>query len=225
MQNSDFWIRTTSLYGSQTSPVDLRIQNIVNRMTLVYWSQRSSGVLCIQNSAFSIRITSLYGSQHSSVVFALQNSDFWIRITSLYGSQTSTVFCAWKTTWLALELLVSMGPRPHLSFCACKMKWLELELPVSMGPSPLLWFFIQNSDIRARITTLYGSNTSSMVFEFKTAPFGSELLVSMGPIPHLSFCACETAWLAIELLVSMGPSPHLWFLHAKSNFWIRTTSL
>ena len=37
----------------------------------------------------------------------------------------------------------------------------------------------------------------------------------MGPRPHLSFCACETTWLASELLVSMVPSPHLWFLHAK----------
>ena len=29
------------------------------------------------------------------------------------------------------------------------------------------------------------------------------------------FCAFKTATLALELLVSMGPSPHLWFLHAK----------
>ena len=71
-----------------------------------------------------------------------------------------------------------------------------------MGPRPHLWFFA-----------------------FKTAPFGSELLVSMGPIPHLLFCSCETAWLASELLVSIGPSPHRWFLHAKSDFWIRITSL
>ena len=36
----------------------------------------------------------------------------------------------------------------------------------------------------------------------------------MGSRPHLSFCACKTMWLASELLVSMGPSPHLWFPHA-----------
>ena len=29
----------------------------------------------------------------------------------------------------------------------------------------------------------------------------------MGPRHHLSFCACNTAWLAPELHVSMGPSP------------------
>ena len=37
----------------------------------------------------------------------------------------------------------------------------------------------------------------------------------MGSRPHLLFCAWKTAWLAPELIVSMGPCPHLWFLHAK----------
>ena len=39
----------------------------------------------------------------------------------------------------------------------------------------------------------------------------------MGPRHHLSFCACNTAWLAPELLVSMGPNLYLWFLHAKQQ--------
>ena len=39
----------------------------------------------------------------------------------------------------------------------------------------------------------------------------------MGPRHDLSFCACTTAFLASELLVSMGPSPHLLFLHAKQR--------
>ena len=47
----------------------------------------------------------------------------------------------------------------------------------------------------------------------------------MGPRYPLSFCACTTAWLAPELLVSMGPSPHLWFLHANSVICTRMTSL
>ena len=113
-----------------------------SRMTLVYCSEPSSVVLCIQNSDFSIRITSLYGSQISpvdlwmqnrvnrsrmtlvywsqpqSVVLSTQNSDFSVRINSLYGTQPSFVDFACKTTRLASELLVSMGPRPHLTFCA-----------------------------------------------------------------------------------------------------------
>ena len=51
----------------------------------------------------------------------------------------------------------------------------------------------------------------------KKTNFGSELQVSMCPRPDLSFCACKTAWLAPEILVCMGPSPHLWFLDAKKK--------
>ena len=39
----------------------------------------------------------------------------------------------------------------------------------------------------------------------------------MGPRTRLWVSACKTACLASELLVSMGPSPHLWFLHAKQR--------
>ena len=39
----------------------------------------------------------------------------------------------------------------------------------------------------------------------------------MGPRHDLSFCAGKTAWLAPELLVSMGPNPHLWLLQAKQQ--------
>ena len=68
-----------------------------------------------------------------------------------------------------------------------------------------------------RMTSLYGSKPSSVVFGCKRATLGQELHVSVGPRPHLSFCAYKTAWLAPELLVSMGPSRHLWFLHAKQR--------
>ena len=47
----------------------------------------------------------------------------------------------------------------------------------------------------------------------------------MGPRFHLPFCACNAAWVASELLVSMGPSPHVWFLHAKQRLWTRITNL
>ena len=61
-------------------------------MTIVYWPQPSSLVLCIQNSIISIRITSLYGSQPSFVVFAS------------------------KTATLGPELHISIGPRPNQWF-------------------------------------------------------------------------------------------------------------
>ena len=110
MQNSDFWIRITSLYGCQTSPVDLWMQNNVlrSRMTLVYWCQSSFGALFIQKSDFSIRLTSLYGSQPSFVAFAC------------------------KKGTLGPELQISMGPRlhlrvlyskQHLQHQNCKSQW------------------------------------------------------------------------------------------------------
>ena len=50
-----------------------------------------------------------------------------------------------------------------------------------------------NSGLNIRITSLYGSQPSSVVL------------------------ACKTAWLASESLVSMGPSPHVWILDAKQR--------
>ena len=74
---------------------------------------------------------------------------------------------------------------------------------------------MKNNVISIRITSLYGSQPSSVVFACKTAPFGPELQVSMGPRLHLWFFEFKTATLAPELLVSIGPRPHLWFLLAK----------
>ena len=76
---------------------------------------------------------------------------------------------------------------------------------------------MQYSEICSRITSLHGSHPLSLVFSCKTSIFGPELQVSMGPRPHLSFCACKTVGLTSELLVSMGPSPHVWLLDAKQR--------
>ena len=56
-----------------------------------------------------------------------------------------------------------MCPRPHLSIC----DWKNV--------------------IIIRITSLYGSQPSSVVFAPKKTTFGSELQVSLGPRPHLRF--------------------------------------
>ena len=47
----------------------------------------------------------------------------------------------------------------------------------------------------------------------------------MDSSPHVWLCACKSATLAHELLVSVGPSPHLWFLHAKQRLLYEHTSL
>ena len=89
----------TSLYGYQTSPVVLCMQNslISIRITSLYGFQPSSVVLCIQNSDLRTKIARLCGPQTSHVNFCMQNSMPSIRIISLYGSQPSSVLFACKT--------------------------------------------------------------------------------------------------------------------------------
>ena len=137
MQNSVISARNTSLYGSQTSPVNLCMQNSVPsiRITSLYGSQPSSVVLCIQKRAFRSRIACLYRSHHSSADLCIQKSDFRTLVACLHGS------------------------KPHLCLCACKTACLASELLVSMGSSTHLWFLDAKQRLWNRITSLYGSQT------------------------------------------------------------------
>ena len=127
------------------------------------------------------------------------------------GPRPLLSFCACKTAWLLPEILVSMGPSPHLWFSACKTACLASELLVSMSPSPHVWFMdtkqrlldrinkslwvphitcslgMQNGVLSIRITSLYGSQPSSVVFACKTAAFVSAYKSLW--VPHLT-CRC-----------------------------------
>ena len=67
-----------------------------------------------------------------------------------------------------------------------------------------------------RINNLYWSQTSPIVFAFKTTLLAPELQVSIGPRHHLWFCSFKTATLASELLVSMGPRLRLLICECKT---------
>ena len=142
IQNSDFWSRITSLYGSQTWLFVLYMYDSVisTRITRLYGFQPSSVVLCLQNSDLMTTIVCVYGSQTSPVIFCMPKSVPSIKITSLYGSHPSSVVFACKTTTFGPEKQVSMCPRYHLQFCASNAVWLAPELHISIGPSPSLWF-------------------------------------------------------------------------------------
>ena len=108
-------------------------------------------------------------------------------------------------------------------------------------PTFICGFCMQNSDFWSRITSIYVSQLSSVVFAYTTAHSGPEFQVCTGPrlnlwfwahitacltqeyrdymcsSPRLWFCACKTATLALELLVSMGPNPHQWILDAQQR--------
>ena len=75
---------------------------------------------------------------------------------------------------------------------------------------------MQNIVISIRITSLYESQPSSVVFASKRASFGPELHLSMGPSAHLLFFALKRATSGTELQVSMGPRPHLSFCACKT---------
>ena len=75
---------------------------------------------------------------------------------------------------------------------------------------------MQNRDFWIRITSLYRSQLSSVVFACKTATLGPELLVSKGPRPHLWFFAFKTATLEPELPATIGSRPHLSFCACKT---------
>ena len=164
MQNSAFWARITSLYGSQTSPI----------------------VLCMQNSVICSRMTNQYGFQISSVVLSTHNSVLSTRKkkTILVPALTCGFVHAKKAT-LGLELQVSLGPRLHLWFLhANNVFWTRMTSLYGSKTWPVV-LCMYNIVPSIRITTLYWSQPSSVVFACKTATFGPELQVSMVTRPHL----------------------------------------
>ena len=70
---------------------------------------------------------------------------------------------------------------------------------------------MQNHVPSIRITSLYASHPSSVVLSIQRATLEPELIVSVGPSPHLCLFAIKRATLEPELHVSMGTRPHLSF--------------
>ena len=76
---------------------------------------------------------------------------------------------------------------------------------------------MQNNVISIKITSLYLSQPSSVTFACKIATFESEIQVSMDTRLRLLISACETARLAPELLFSLGPRHHMSFCACKTT--------
>ena len=109
------------------------------------------------------------------------------------GPRHDLSFCACTTACLASELLVSMGPSPHLCFLHAKQRHLDQTYKSLRIPVLTCRFVHAIQRNYHQNYCIYGSHPFCAVFAFKTAPFGA------------------------ELQVSMGPRPHLWFLHAKQR--------
>ena len=78
---------------------------------------------------------------------------------------------------------------------------------------------MQNNVISIRITSLYGSQPSSVVFACKTATLEPELQVFMGSRPHLFLLLFKKGTLAPELRISLGPSPLLCFCASQQQHY------
>ena len=147
----------------------------------------------MQKSIFWNRITSLYGSQTSPGDLCMRNSGISTRITHPHGSQTSAFILCLQNNVITSEILVSMGASPHLWFLHAKQRlWIRITSLYGSQTSPVD-LYMQNRLISTRIALLNGSQPSSVVFSGKTSTFGSDLQVSKGPRPHLSFFACKTS--------------------------------
>ena len=149
--------------------------------------------------------------------FSCKTATLWPDLQVCWGSSPHLWFCACKAATLAHELLVSMGPSPHLWFLHAKQRLLVQNNKSLWVPDMSCRFVHANSVPSIRITSLHVSQPSSEVIACKTATFGSEKQISMGPRYHLLFCAFNTSWLVPETLVSLGPKPYLWFLHSKQR--------
>ena len=197
--------RINSLYGFQTSPVTLSMQNSVisSRITSLNVSQTSPVVLCVQNNVNSIRITSLYASKPSPMVFYNQNSDFSPRIASHYGYDLK-----YKS------LLV-----PHLTHVFCIQNCdFSPRVASHYGSQPSsVVLCTHNSGIITRINSLYESHTSPMFFAFKTAPLAPELQISMGPSPHLWFFQAKQRLLHQNYKFLWVPDLTCHFVRAKQR--------
>ena len=96
-----------------------------------------------------------------------------------------------------------------------------------MGPRPHLCFFcVQNSIFSIRIASLYGSQTSPVILCMQNNVISIRITSLYGSQPSCVVFASKPMWLESELLVSMGPRPHLsWIFSQNSDFWIRITIL
>ena len=102
-------------------------QRLLDQCTSLYGCQTSPVVLCMQNSVICTRISILHGFQPSSVVLCMQNSDFWMRITNLYGSQTSPVVLCMKYIVISTRITCLSGSQPLSAVFAFKWATFGLE--------------------------------------------------------------------------------------------------
>ena len=133
------------------------------------------------------------------------------------GPRPQLSFWAFKITWLASELLVSMSPSTHLWLLHAKQRLLDQNYKSLWVPALICGFCMQNSNFRTRITSRYGFQTLPMVVCIQNSGFSTRITSLYRSQPSCVAFSCKTATFGSELQVSIGPSPHLWVLQAKQQ--------
>ena len=126
-----------------------------------------------------------------------------------------------------------MGPNPYLWFLHAKQRLLEQNYKYLCVPALICGFCMHNSAFWTRISSLYGSHTSSVVlsthncvlntrikslYVFQPSPvvlcmqnsdFSTSITSLYGSQPSSEVFACKPANFGPKLHVSMGPRTHL----------------
>ena len=146
-----------------------------------------------------------------------------------------------KQRIMAQNFKSTMGPSPHLRFLQSKRRDLHQNIKSTLVPALICGFVltkqrlfdrnnkalrvpdktcllcIENSNFSTWITSLYLSQPSSVVFACKTAHFGPEFQVSMGPTPHLRFLHAKQRVLAQNYKSLWVPDMTCRFVDAKQR--------
>ena len=164
----------------------------------------------------------------------MQNSDFWTRITSLNWYHTSPVVLCMQTSVIRPRITFLCGSQPSSLVFGCKTARItslkgSQTAPVVLcmqtsviSPRKTCLCWSQPSSLvcgckTARITSLYGSQTTPVVFPLKTARLAPDLLVSMGPCPHLWFLPAKQELLAQNYMYPLVPDLTCRFVHEKQR--------
>ena len=168
-------------------------QRLQDKIYRSLWVQdRTYGLFAFKTATFSTRMCKSLWVPALICGLCMQNIDFSTRIASLYGSQPSyVVLCIHNSDIMT-----------------------RINCPYGFQTSPVV-LCMHNSMISIRISSLNESQPSSVVYACKTVTFGSEVLVSMGPSPHLRFMHAKRRILDQNYKSLWVPDFACWFVHAK----------
>ena len=158
----------------------------------------------------------------------MQNGDFWTTIISLYAGtpEALEVRGGWSVSWQSQQMKVAQRGyfflRYNISWAHGAISWhlgsRNRPAKRARGPGNVDNAYLASEARTAATQRLMEKNKRCLEkwgdSSRPSCPASGGL--AMGPRPHLSFCACQTAWLGPEWQAYMGSNPHLWLCAWKT---------